>query len=207
MPNYCQNVVTFTHADPAMIRRVVQGYTGDGLMAEFHPIPDKLISTMAGSYSDPVQQAELAAQENANLEEFGFKNWYDWAVENWGTKWDVTSEHNGDPAVNDDGLSVQFSFDSAWSPPIAFYEEMERQGFTVEAFYYEPGCAFCGIYRDGEDAEFSIPATSSEAEAAIPEELNEMFAIVESMANWESEEAEWKASQGNDNVSNEKEAG
>lgn len=207
MPNWCQNVVTFQHTDPEMIRRVVAGYTGSGLLSEFLPIPDPLLNTMAGSYGagDP-RQAELEQKEQDNLRDFGHRNWYDWAVENWGTKWDITSEHNGDPTVSDDGLSVQFSFDSAWSPPIAAYEKMEELGFAVDAFYYEAGCAFCGRYSNGIDDYHEIRGTADEVEQVIPKEIDEMFAIVENMANWEAEEAEWEAKAAN-NTPNEKEQG
>lgn len=189
MPNYCNNTVTFRHTDPEMIRRVVDGYASEGLFAEFHPIPDKLINTMAGSYGfgDP-RQAELEAQEQANITEFGYKNWYDWAVANWGTKWDVTQQHNGDPEMSDDQLEVRISFDSAWSPPVAFYEKMEELGFEVDAYYYEPGMAFCGHYANGIDDYHEIPHTADEAEKVIPREIDEMFAIVESMSMWEEDE-------------------
>ena len=207
MPNWCQNNVTFQHADPEMIRRVVAGYTGSGLLSEFLPIPDPLVNTMAGSYgADDPRQAELEQKEQANLAEFGHKNWYDWAVANWGTKWDITAEHNGDPAVSDDGLSVQFSFDSAWSPPMGAYEKMEELGFAVDAFYYEPGMGFCGRYTDGVDDYHEIRGTADEVEQVIPVDIDEMFAIVENMANWEAEEAEWEAKAAN-NTPNEKEQG
>lgn len=49
----------------------------------------------------------------------GFRDWYDWSVSNWGTKWDayhqsmITTEDN-----------VTFQFDTAWSPPIPVIEEL-----------------------------------------------------------------------------------
>lgn len=208
MPNYCDNVVTFTHTDPEMIQRVIRGYTGEGLMGEFHPIPDKLINTMAGSYGlDDPRQAELEAQEESNILEFGFKNWYDWAVEEWGTKWDITSAENGEPSLSEDGLSVQFSFMSAWSPPVAFYEKMEELGFEVDAFYYEPGMGFCGRYTNGADDYYELRGSADEVEQQIPEEIDEMFAIVENMAAWQAEEAEWAANEQADAAPNNEEQG
>ena len=46
---------------------------------------------------------------------------------------------------------VNSSFDSAWSPPTALYDELTLQGFRVLASYFESGMAFCGIYEDGVD--------------------------------------------------------
>ena len=190
MPNWCQNTVTFFHEDPEMVRRVVAGYTGNGIMQEFHPCPQDLIDTMAGSHlPGSPEQAQLEAREQANVELYGFKNWYDWCVANWGTKWDITSSGNGDPAVGDDGLTEQFSFDSAWSPPLEFYKKMEEMGFTVDAFYYEPGCAFCGRYSEGVDDYHDIRGNSDWVEKNIPEAIVEMFAISDNMSMWEQEEA------------------
>lgn len=204
MPNWCNNVVTFEHEDPEMIRRVVAGYTGNGLLKEFLPIPDRLVNTMAGSYgaNDP-RQAELEQREEENLRDFGYKNWYDWCVAEWGTKWDITADGNGEPALSEDGRSVQFSFDSAWSPPLGAYEKLEELGFRVEAFYYEPGCAFCGRYADGVDDYYELRGTSDEVEKQIPQELDEMFAIVENMAMWEQDAAaDMAEEQANDTPNN-----
>lgn len=207
MPNWAQNVVTFRHEDPEMIRRAVQGFNGEGLMGEFLPIPTKLVNTVSGSFpADDPRQAELERQQAANLEEFGFEDWYDWAMEHWGVKWDVRAGDDGDEAfIGEDGKSTRLSFNTAWNPPLAFYGKMEELGFSVDAYYYEPGMAFCGHYFDGEDAEFRIPSKSADAEKAIPEDIDEMFAIVENMAEWEAEEAEWEANEAN-KTRNEEEA-
>jgi hypothetical protein len=189
MPNWCDNVVTFEHNDPVMICRVVTGYTGEGLMKEFHPIPDDLVNTMAGSYgADDARQAELEQREQANLAEYGYKNWYDWAVANWGTKWDFTSRDNGEAAVSDDGRSVQLSFNTAWSPPIAFYQRMEELGFKVNAFYFESGMGFCGRYSEGMDDYHEITGNSDWVEENIPWEIDEQFNISGQMGDWESEQ-------------------
>lgn len=40
-------------------------------------------------------------------------NWYDWNVEHWGTKWDVTSS-----SVDHETGRLAVEFDTAWSPPM-----------------------------------------------------------------------------------------
>jgi len=74
-------------------------------------------------------------------------DWYQSNIDNWGTKWDaadlILEEDNGK-----DYLHV--TFDTAWSPPEAFYYKMNDQGYTVEATFCEQGCDFIGYYRDGE---------------------------------------------------------
>jgi hypothetical protein len=79
--------------------------------------------------------------------------WYDWCVNNWGTKWDIGSDngevHGLNPTIVDNEATM--SFDSAWSPPIGLYERLHNLGFSVEATYFEPGMGFCGIWHDGDD--------------------------------------------------------
>lgn len=153
MPNWCGNAVTFTHADPAMIQRVVRGFTGEGLMQEFVPCPDDLLSTVKGSFADgDPRKAENDAKCEANQAKHGYPTWYEWKLAKWGTKWDVSNE-DSDLEVPEDATSVDINFDSAWSPPIEFYGQMEALGFKVTAYYWEPGMNYCGQYADGENHE------------------------------------------------------
>ena len=188
MPNWCNNVVHLRHDDVAQLERAREGFLQGRLLQTFIPCPQDLLETIAGSYGDPEQQAELQLREAANLEKHGFRNWYDWSVAHWGTKWDVGSEH--DTAEITDGV-LTLVFDSAWSPPVDAYAALEEDcGFEIEAYYYEPGMAFCGVWEGGIDNCIEIPSTSKEAEKVIPVAINEMFDIVGSMEMWEEEEAE-----------------
>lgn len=186
MPNWCNNSVTFKHSDPAEIKRLEQAFMRGELMQEFHPIPEDLNIT-AGTVGAPdsPEQIDLAAKEKANLEKHGFANWYDWSVANWGTKWDVGNE-DGISSVDESSISVYF--DSAWAPPIGFYEHMtEELGWNVEAYYYEPGMSFVGKWTEGEDEEYAIEGDSKWVVENIPAELDEMFQISANMETWEEE--------------------
>ena len=113
------------------------------------------------------------------------QGWYLWNIENWGTKWDF----GGKEYDRTDSNTVKFSFDTAWSPPVEFFRQLEELGFTVKAMYYEPGMAFCGIYEDEFDDYYELGGMDSdEVENTIPQELDEAFAISEQMADWESEQ-------------------
>jgi len=78
-------------------------------------------------------------------------DWYNWNVNNWGTKWDVASVFIGDDTEED---SIQFSFDTAWAPPVAAFRSWaERDGrVTYRLTYMEPGMGFVGW--DSYDGEF-----------------------------------------------------
>jgi hypothetical protein len=116
-------------------------------------------------------EAATAAYKNNNLLNFlvPIGEWdYNLAVEKWGTKWDV--EGLCDPVILGD--SVTFIFDSAWAPPMAVYDALVNRGFGVEAFYWEPGMGYCGVYRDGDDE-----CTEYSSYEEIPEEIVEHFDI------------------------------
>lgn len=94
---------------------------------------------------------EVLNQENPELLNWmvpqpRFENdsdWYDWNINNWGTKWDVTDVYFEQPADEDE---IEFSFCTAWGPPIeAFQTWAQADGrvqFTLE--YWEPGVGFVG---------------------------------------------------------------
>jgi hypothetical protein len=70
-------------------------------------------------------------------------------------------------------------------------EKLVDMGFSVKLYYYEPGMCFAGIWEDGNDDYYEYGSMSSdEVESALPAELNDMFCISESMAEWEAENQE-----------------
>jgi len=76
---------------------------------------------------------------------------YGWAVENWGTKWDVA---NGFAEIDEDPNYCQGWFDTAWGPPIPFYRRLTELGFEVNATFIETGMCFCGTYTSEEDEKY-----------------------------------------------------
>lgn len=146
MPNWCDNMLTLTHSDPAMITRAAESAERDSLLEEFAPL---------GEWQ------------------------YDAAVEKWGTKWDISNPDIIEQSEN----MLQLSFNTAWSPPLNFYDELLAQGFEVNAQFYEPGVCYVGRYNDGDVEEFEIDPDDL---SNIPEELKDQFDIEE----WYSDEYE-----------------
>ncbi len=124
MPNWCANNLTIEHEDSGMVDRFVKAYNEGNTCNEFIPKPENLGD-----------------------------GWFDWCVDNWGTKWDIGCENDQAHGLKPTrvGNQVTVSFDSAWSPPIKLYEELDKLGFMVDATYFEPGMAYCGIWHDGDD--------------------------------------------------------
>jgi hypothetical protein len=191
MPNWCNNTLELQHEDPAMIERAKKAFAEGKLLNEFCPVPESL-QIVAGRVGDDTDEAQKKLEEDTarNLEVHGYGNWYDYCVNEWGTKWDVGGDDYNEP-YQETANDIILSFDSAWSPPIAAMEKLEALGFSVRLYYYEPGMAFAGIYEDGHDDYYEYGGMNSEQVAEeLPDALDEMFCISESMAEWEAENLE-----------------
>jgi|688.fasta_scaffold409872_3 hypothetical protein len=187
MPNWCNNSVVLKHNDPAMIERARKAFNGEGLLQEFIPVPQALRDTVSGSMGEDKREAH-EAQQKANVEQYGYANWYDFCVNEWGTKWEIGAD--GNPAQDIPG-GLMLGFDSAWSPPIAAYEKLLEMGFEIEAMYYEPGMAYAGVWDNGHDDYYEYGGLDSAGIAeTLPAELDEAFGISESVAEWEAEQEE-----------------
>jgi hypothetical protein len=196
MPNWCNNTLNIRHEDPAMIERAKAAFADGKFLNEFIPIPESL-HIVAGSV--PVDEEEAhETQKSANIAAHGHKDWYDFCVAEWGTKWDVGG---GDASVNDIEGGLMLGFDSAWAPPIAAYEKLMEQGFEILAYYYEPGMAFAGRWEDGCDDYYEYSGmTSDEIADTLPDDLDETFSISEQVAEYEEENIEIDLNDGIDNI-------
>jgi hypothetical protein len=122
------NNITIEHEDSAMVDRFEKAYNEGRTCNEFLPMPEDIGD-----------------------------GWYDWRLDNWGTKWDIGADIGTEKEqwygikATRVGNQVSASFDSAWAPPTGLYEKLVELGYNVRATYWEPGMAFCGIWNNGED--------------------------------------------------------
>jgi len=134
MPNWCSNNLTIEHDDRSKVMEFVHAYKEGKVCDHYLPVPRDGNGELITDTTHP-------------------DYWYNWCVNNWGTKWDIGSDNNEihglKPTVVDNQATM--TFDSAWSPPIGLYDKLVELGFKVDATYWEPGMAFCGIYTDGDD--------------------------------------------------------
>ena len=196
MPNWTDNTLTLKHKDPAMIKRAFDALEKGAFLNEFVPIPDSL-HIVAGRVGDGIEQEALEAQEKLNEAQHGYKNWYDFCTNEWGTKWDVGDE-GSQTLVNENELTTTFS--SAWAPPTGAYAKLQDLGFEVVAYYYEPGMCFAGIYDENGDDFYNIDGSSESVRENIPQVLDEMFNISENMAEYEDENQEIELNDGIDSI-------
>jgi hypothetical protein len=167
-----------------MIERVRRGFK-EGLLNEFIPCPAEL-----HEHESPIRDEALAERF---LEQYGARDWYDWQVKNWGTKWDISGDDYNGPQEIPNGLTL--TFDSAWAPPTEAYAKLCAMGFVIEAFYYEPGMCFVGKWTGDEESfdddyyEYSSQ-DSKDVREFIGAELDDMFNISEELAQYEEDEAD-----------------
>lgn len=188
MPNWCNNVAIFEHENESILRELVAAYNDGATMQTLYPCPAELKDTMSGFLgAGTPEQAALEAKEQENMTRYGAKNWYDWCVENWGTKWDFGRdvEYNGNKAKikkRKNGTKyVELSFDTAWGPPLGFYAHAhDTLGFEVRAYFFEPGMGFVGATHNGDENVINIREFDEEWLADnVPEKLCRMFNLYE----------------------------
>ena len=141
MPNWCENRLE-VRGKEADVDRFAEGFVKNGISA-FVPTPKELV--------------EDTGTEEENMKKYGAASWYDWRLENWGTKWDITDVYT---LERDEGYAA-FSFDTAWAPPIEAFEKISKMfpGLEFILQYEEPLMGFFGqaVFKDGglvEDDEY-----------------------------------------------------
>lgn len=191
MPNWCANslkLVAKTADSEQKLAQIVQELARAkqaGEDAEFFalikPIPEALKITAGFLGAGTPEQTALLEAEKRNLDAYGYKNWYDFCVTEWGTKWDARTEND---SFQIEGNQVTIFFDTAWSPPMGIYYALEDMGFKVEATYVEQGMGYIGYYTDGVDTcekmeQFYTESSEEEDEDEFPvicEKIDQYFA-------------------------------
>jgi len=167
MPNWCENNLILGHKDEDRIKLV-----------------EKTVRNILDTSSDDLKEEQGLMNSfvpRPSKEVLGDNGWYDWEIKNWGCKWDIYEQWNHDPKPYFDEEKklhcIELGFDSAWSPPIAFYTTMEERGFYVHATFLEAGCDFIGRYTEGVDTTYSLDD--------VPKTDEELYEYVQ---NWRAED-------------------
>jgi Ferredoxin-like domain in Api92-like protein len=187
MPNWCSNHITVRGSNQAEIQRLAKALSEGEFCHAVIPTPKDLTDTVSGFVGED-QRAAHEAQMDRNVALYGYKDWYAFQTAIWGTKWDVSCDS---VEIDDDGLGFSGVFESAWSPPMGIAAALVEQGYEVTLYYYEPGMGFVGKFEDGSDDYYEYNGENSKTvRAAIGDELDDMFGISESMAEYEAENEE-----------------
>lgn len=152
MPNYCSCSITST--DTEFMDTLT---SGERLFDALLPMPEELLdictggTTIDGVYVTRWRRVDgedvaVSYEELVALSrKFGASDWHDWAIREWGTKWNPKFERLSPERI---------TFETAWSPPTAFLLTVSQQfpEAEIELAYAEGGMEFWGVstIQDGE---------------------------------------------------------
>lgn len=148
MPSWCLNHVTISTNDPqlsAQLRIALE--KPQDLFGQFFPRP-----------------AQFDAEDK----------WYDWNMQNWGTKWDASTQK-----IQCHGDESTFELLTAWDPPVTFYERMEALGYEVNAFYFIEDFKMLGQFSNGQHKSFDFSDVKpQELEKELPSWAEPVFGVI-----------------------------
>ena len=160
MPNHTSCLLSCTSGKT--IGSIIKPYlTDNGKNIDFNkilPMPEGILKTCDASSVAEItkertpeeieaRQKEQDLLEEQNQKDYGHKNWYDWCVANWDTKWNAYECW----ILEDSGLTLDeisdLGFQTAWSPPINVIRELAKlTGESLRMSYYDEGWMFGGEY-------------------------------------------------------------
>ena len=120
MPNWCENNLTVVGPEEKLTAFVAHVADGKEAISFNKTVPE------------PFEKSEYLTDSQ-----------HDWRLENWGAKWDV---HDVD-VVENPGC-YDYSFMTAWTPPIPWLERMAKEWPDLEFYlkYDEPGMEIHGVW-------------------------------------------------------------
>jgi hypothetical protein len=77
---------------------------------------EDLVKYMLENKTADIESAKIALE---NIENYGHKDWYSWAIDKWGTKWNAYTQK-----MNDDG---SITFQTAWSNPYPVIQALSEK--------------------------------------------------------------------------------
>jgi len=199
MPNWCNNSINISGSTETIKTLWDEANKeGSGLLNAMKPMPKELDGT-----TSPTPQEGQAGYKGPQPKIDGFDNWYDWRVQNWGTKWDIDPGEGLEFTDNGDGTAqISGWFESAWAPPIQAYDTFldDMDGCSLTADYHEPGMDFAGFYDNGDDqymeglgewCEAVVKGTCALGDTPeLFQKLDDQFELVENAREWIEEQME-----------------
>lgn len=132
IPNWCYNYLEVS-GPTRDLRKLVDQVKGTDTALDFNnviPYPKKFRDL----------------DENSDGHFKGFNSGgYQWCVDNWGTKWNVDADIQGEPIEK----GITFTFDTAWGPSVLITKKLGKLYPKLRFFhkYSEPGMCFYGTFE------------------------------------------------------------
>lgn len=165
MPNWCYNSLS-VHGDHAELVRLTEAITRtahndegnevtDYDLSVLFPVPEELqipsVFFRRDGDDDPEHQ-ELLKKYEANKAKYGHTTWYDWSIQNWGTKWSPNVQDWELSTYNDESV-INAYYETAWSPCDGLIREISKQFptllFSVTSDEEGGSFACCEAYQNG----------------------------------------------------------
>ena len=150
MPNYCDAEVTIYGSRAALTALLAKA--GEGT----HEVATDW-NTETQKYEKTEQVPNTFSFDNfypTPPEKLEGEGWYDWRIENWGTKWDLVQNGTTITPITDNyepnldyEASFGMGFQTAWSPALGIFAKITEQfpDVFVQYKYVEEGMAFFGV--------------------------------------------------------------
>ena len=92
-------------------------------------MPRKAHKWFHGYPQDNIANANLRKGEQIynNIKNHKHVNWYDWAVDNWGTKWNACEAFSNITDNGDSTFTLSIFFQTAWDAPYAILEDLSKK--------------------------------------------------------------------------------
>lgn len=136
MPNWCHSILEITGPKDEIDSIADTKLDFEKIM----PTPADLIPYTSDSFG------MTQFQEQSNLATYGYESWYDWRLNNWGTKWNPEQPE----LTKRDSKTIDASMDTAWSLPLELLKKLssEHPNTTIrivdceeEAGFFVGSCA------------------------------------------------------------------
>jgi Ferredoxin-like domain in Api92-like protein len=143
MPNWTSNKIE-VEGPADQLRVFLDAIKGENGVLDFNsliPMPSLLRHTNSGTntidgvavhswyveqeadYANGVKEIarRFTQAEEDELNQIGYRSWYEWSIQHWGTKWNAC-----DPEIIDEGsYRIDITFNTAWSAPMPIFKALK----------------------------------------------------------------------------------
>lgn len=155
MPNYCENVLEISNLSQKSFDKLIKQHTKQEGQDEGTLVFDSIIPVPKKDDGEP------------------FDDWYNFRVNNWGTKWEPNT-YSFESSYDDKcGGYISIGMSTAWTPPSGIIQKLSEMfpEARFEIKYVEPGCCFMGEdhYIDGKKIHEMYSEDLEQIKEAYPE--------------------------------------
>ena len=134
---------------------------------------DSIDETLEEFARNEIKQHDVKMGEQVynNIKNYGHPTWYEWRIDNWGTKWDA---YDIGEWYEDEEEKQELSFCTAWGAPLNIIRLLSSKfpGLTLKLKYADEGQQFLGyvVYKNGQEIdskEFDDDWESPEAKKCL----------------------------------------